>query len=173
MIMIRLLRIGLLQVCCMLPLFCADIFLKRHDPQLYPSFCPNMLFTSVQPAGKKMFEPEGTVSHQILRRLSRNSGSIRAPSISYDTAYEVGETTVCHHWRKRTSECTTYEEMVHNLRLLDAHFDKAVRFLAMMLFDTISVMEVLIDLTYHMILTSKTKGNLVRHQHRKSQVQCQ
>ena len=75
-----------------------------------------------------MFEPEGTLSRKTVRWLARNSGSVRAPSITYDTAYEVGETTVCHHWRKRTMLCTTYEGLLHSLRVLDAHIVQAVSY---------------------------------------------
>ncbi|KAL7535775.1 hypothetical protein ACHAXR_009233 [Thalassiosira sp. AJA248-18] len=77
-------------------------------------------------AGKKLFEPDGTLSRPIVKWLARNAGSVRAPSISYDTSYEVGETTVCHHWRKRTMACTTYESLLYSLRFLDAHIEKAV-----------------------------------------------
>lgn len=78
-------------------------------------------------SGKKLFEPDGSLPPQSIKHLARNAGSVRAPSISYDTAYEVGDTTTCHHWRKRTLEhCGTYEEMMCCLRVLDAHVDKAV-----------------------------------------------
>ncbi len=73
-----------------------------------------------------LFEPAGTLPRPIVKWLARKAGSARAPSISYETSFEVGETTVCHHWRKRTIACTTYEGLLHSLRVLDAHLDKAV-----------------------------------------------
>jgi hypothetical protein len=76
--------------------------------------------------GKMLFEPDGTVPRRLVKWLARNAGSVRAPSISYDTNYEVGETAVCHHWRERTMACRTYESLLHSLRFLDAHLDKAV-----------------------------------------------
>jgi len=77
-------------------------------------------------AGGRMFEPNGALPRPTVKWLARNAGSVRAPSISYDTSYEVGETTVCHHWRKRTMACATYEGLLYSLRFLDAHLDKAV-----------------------------------------------
>lgn len=78
-------------------------------------------------AGSKFFEPGGLLPGSVVKRLGRNAGSTRAPSVSYNTSYEVGETSVCHHWRKRTLSCSTYEALVYNFRFLDAHIDKQVR----------------------------------------------
>ncbi len=77
-------------------------------------------------AGSKLFEPSGSLSLSDTKRLGRTAGSIRIPSLRYDSAYEVAETTHCHHWRKKTLECKTYEELIHCLRFLDAHLDNAV-----------------------------------------------
>ena len=78
-------------------------------------------------AGKKLFKPTGTLPHSAVKRLARNAGSARAPSVAYETSYEVGETTVCHHWRKKTLESTTFEDLALSFRFLDAHIDKGVR----------------------------------------------
>ena len=78
-------------------------------------------------AGKKLFEPSGAMSRSLVKRLARNSGSLRAPSVTYDTSYEVGEAAVCHHWRKQTMSCTTFEGLLYSLRVLDAHINSAVR----------------------------------------------
>ncbi len=77
-------------------------------------------------AGSKLFEPTGSLSLSDTRRLGRTAGSIRIPTLKYDSSYEVAETTHCHHWRKKTLECNTYEELIHSLRFLDAHLDNAV-----------------------------------------------
>jgi len=77
-------------------------------------------------AGARLFKPAGSMPRMTVKRLGRNAGSVRAPSISYDTSYEVGETTICHYWRKRTSDCDTYEDLLYSLRFLDAHLDKPI-----------------------------------------------
>ncbi|KAL7431201.1 hypothetical protein ACHAXM_002597 [Skeletonema potamos] len=77
-------------------------------------------------AGSKLFEPTGSLSLSDTKRLGRTAGSIRVPTLKYDSAYEVAETTHCHNWRKKTLECNTYEELIHSLRFLDAHLDNAV-----------------------------------------------
>ena len=77
-------------------------------------------------AGSKLFEPTGSLSLSDTKRLGRNAGSIRIPTLKYDSAYEVAETTHCHHWRKKTIECSTYEELIHSLRFLDSHLDNGV-----------------------------------------------
>lgn len=77
-------------------------------------------------AGNKLFEPSGSLCRQTVKWLGRNSGSVRAPSITYDTAFEVGETTVRHRWRKRTLANTTYEGLLYSLKVLDTHMDTSV-----------------------------------------------
>ena len=72
-----------------------------------------------------LFEPDGSLPRPIVKCLARNA-SIRAPSVLYESHYEVGETTVCHRWRKRTAECSSYEGLLHCLKFLDAHIDKSV-----------------------------------------------
>jgi hypothetical protein len=73
-----------------------------------------------------LFEPDGTLQRPIVKCLARNAASIRAPSVLYESLYEVGETTVCHRWRKKTAECSSYEGLLHCLKFLDAHIDKSV-----------------------------------------------
>lgn len=73
-----------------------------------------------------LFEPDGSLPRPIVKCLARNAASIRAPSVLYESLYEVGETTVCHRWRKRTAECSSYEGLLHCLKFLDAHIDKSV-----------------------------------------------
>jgi len=76
--------------------------------------------------GKMLFEPDGSLPRPIVKCLARNAASIRAPSVLYESHYEVGETTVCHRWRKRTAECSSYEGLLYCLKFLDAHIDKSV-----------------------------------------------
>lgn len=118
----QLLDIGPLQVGIMCCLFYESIVLALTLPHTcYSPHTPH--------PGKKLFEPDGSLPRPIIKRLARNAGSIRAPSVTYDTKYEVGETNVCHQWRKRTLLSTTYEELLLSLRVLDAHMDKAVSYL--------------------------------------------
>ncbi|KAL7471524.1 hypothetical protein ACHAXS_011820 [Conticribra weissflogii] len=76
-------------------------------------------------AGRRMFEPRGSLPRPVVKRLGRKAGSARAPFVAYDTSYEVGETTVCHYWRKKALECVTFEDLVFCFRFLDSHIDKA------------------------------------------------
>jgi hypothetical protein len=76
-------------------------------------------------AGRKLFEPAGSLSLSVTKRLGRTAGSTRVPTLRYDSAYEVAETTHCHNWRKKTLQCTTYEELIHSLRFLEAHLDNS------------------------------------------------
>lgn len=77
-------------------------------------------------AGRRMFEPRGLLPHPVVKRLGRKAGSARAPFVAYETSYEVGETALCHYWRKKTMECVTFEDLVFCFRFLDSHIDKAV-----------------------------------------------
>ena len=79
------------------------------------------------PATLKLFDPEGTLSSQNIKRLARNAGSARAPFIAYDTSFEVGECTTCHQWRKSALKGATFEDFVLSLRVFDSHIDKGVR----------------------------------------------
>jgi len=74
-------------------------------------------------AGRMLFEPNGTLPRPAIKKLGRNGGSSRAPCITYDSQFEVGETKVCHHWRKRTLACNSYEGLLHSLKVLEAHMD--------------------------------------------------
>ena len=78
-------------------------------------------------AGKKMFEPEGTMQTQTVKYLARNAGSVRAPFIAYETPFEVGESTTCHYWRKMTINASTFEQFMLSLKFVNEHIDKSVR----------------------------------------------
>jgi len=77
-------------------------------------------------AGGKLFEPAGRISRRSVKHLGRNAGSCKLPALSYESTFEVGETSTCHHWRKRTLESKTYEGLALSLRLLDNYIDKAI-----------------------------------------------
>ena len=77
-------------------------------------------------SGGKLFEPAGRISRRSAKHLGRNAGSCKLPALSYDSSFEVGETSTCHHWRKRTLESKTYEGLALSLRLLENYIDKAV-----------------------------------------------
>jgi len=76
-------------------------------------------------AGRRMFEPRGLLPRPVVKRLGRKAGSARAPFVAYETSYEVGETALCHYWRKKAMECVTFEDLVFCFRFLDSHIDKA------------------------------------------------
>ena len=78
-------------------------------------------------AGMKLFEPEGAISPQHVRRLGRNAGSIRAPFMAYETPFEVGEPATCHWWRKMTLRGNTFENFVFSLKFFKDHIDQSVR----------------------------------------------
>lgn len=98
--------------------------LEKLEKMLLREGSPIATFFTI--AGSKLFEPDGSLSPKVVRCLGRRAGGVRAPSVSYDTSYEVGETAACHHWRKRTMACNTFEGLLYSLRFLDAHLDKAV-----------------------------------------------
>ena len=77
-------------------------------------------------AGGKLFEPAGRISRHSVKHLGRNAGSCMAPALIYDSKFEVGETSTCHHWRKMALGSKTYEGLALSLRLLDNYIDKAV-----------------------------------------------
>jgi hypothetical protein len=78
-------------------------------------------------AGKKLFEPEGSMQKQLVKRLGRNAGSIRAPFIAYETPFEVAESTTCHNWRYMTLNGTTFEDFILSFKFFSEHIDRSVR----------------------------------------------
>lgn len=77
-------------------------------------------------AGKKLFEPEGSIQKQAVKRLARNAGSVRAPLIAYETPFEVGESTTCNYWRTMTLNGSTFEDFMLSLKFFSEHLDKSV-----------------------------------------------
>jgi hypothetical protein len=78
-------------------------------------------------AGKKLFEPEGSLPSKTVKRLARNAGSVRAPFIAYETPFEVGESTTCHYWRTITLNGKTFEDFALSLKFFKEHIDQGVR----------------------------------------------
>lgn len=78
-------------------------------------------------AGKKLFEPEGSMSLHDVKRLARNAGTIRGPYIAYETPFEVGESTTCHYWRTMTLNAKTFEDFALSLKFFKEHIDQGVR----------------------------------------------
>ena len=77
-------------------------------------------------AGKKLFEPEGSIQKKDVKRLARNAGSIRASSIAYETPFEVGESTTCHYWRTMALRGSTFEDFMFSLKFFNEHMDRSV-----------------------------------------------
>lgn len=78
-------------------------------------------------AGKKLFEPEGSVCPRTVKHLARNAGSVRAPFIAYETPFEVGESTTCHYWRAMALNVKTFEDLALSIKFFKEHIDQGVR----------------------------------------------
>ena len=72
---------------------------------------------------KKLFPPSGSLPIPVVRYLARNAGSVAAPSVVYLDGYEVGQLCFCHEWRKRVLRCSSYNEFIMLLRMLEDHLD--------------------------------------------------
>ena len=77
-------------------------------------------------AGRKLFDPPGTLPKPVVRYLARNGGGVAAPFVTYSSLYEVGQVSFCHIFRKRVMMCHSYEEFVVLLRTLEAFLDHEV-----------------------------------------------
>jgi len=77
-------------------------------------------------AGRKLFDPPGTLPKPIVRYLARNAGGVAAPHVTYSSTYEVGEISFCHIFRKRVSNCSSFEEFIVLLRTLEGFLDHEV-----------------------------------------------
>jgi hypothetical protein len=79
-----------------------------------------------QLAGRRLFEPVGLIPKSECRRLARNSGCIPAPFVTYISSFEVGQACFHHIWRKRVLRCTSFEELLLSIRVLEAFLDQGV-----------------------------------------------
>jgi hypothetical protein len=78
-------------------------------------------------AGRRLFEPTGYLPQSTVRRLGRNAGCVVAPFVTYSPLYEVGQVSYGHVWRKRVSQCTSFEELLTLTRALESCLDHDVR----------------------------------------------
>lgn len=77
-------------------------------------------------AGRKLFDPEGSLPRPVARCVGRVGGSRKIPNISYDEHFEVGRPSVSHIWRKKTLECNSIETLALQIQILDSYLDKDV-----------------------------------------------
>lgn len=80
-------------------------------------------------AGRRLFDPIGSISKIDCRRLGRNAGCVAAPFIAYVPSHEVGQVSYHHMWRKRVAKCVSFEELLLCLRILELFLDQSVRYL--------------------------------------------
>jgi hypothetical protein len=78
-------------------------------------------------AGRLPFTTLGNLSPREMKRLARNAGVVKAPYVAYNTIHEVGQICWAHVWRKRTEQCSGFEELVHQIRVLESFLDRPVR----------------------------------------------
>jgi len=74
-------------------------------------------------AGRKLFDPEGSLPRSAAKCMGRVGGSRKIPNISYDEQFEVGRPSVSHIWRKKTLECNSLETLALQFQLLDSYLD--------------------------------------------------
>ena len=74
-------------------------------------------------AGRRLFEPVGELPKQDIRRLARRAGSVKSRFILYSQAYEVGQASCYHIWRKQMLSCNSFEDMLLGMRSLANFLD--------------------------------------------------
>ncbi len=81
-------------------------------------------------AGRKLFEPSGSLTQPTVKWLGRNAGVKCAPHITYTNKFEIGLPSVSHIWRQNTLKATSFEHLVYQIGLLDSYLNKNVRILS-------------------------------------------
>lgn len=74
-------------------------------------------------AGRRLFEPIGELPKAQVRRLARRAGSVRAPFVMYSQAFEVGQASCYHIWRKQMLGCTNFEDLLLGMRTITTFLD--------------------------------------------------
>ena len=77
-------------------------------------------------AGRKLFDPEGSLSKPVVKWLGRNGGIKRVPNVTYVSKFEVGLPSVFQLWRKKTLSCSSYEKFIFQIRFLESFINKSV-----------------------------------------------
>eukprot|EP00980_Cylindrotheca_fusiformis_P012564 scaffold3084_cov144-Cylindrotheca_fusiformis.AAC.12 len=75
-------------------------------------------------AGRIPFETAGDLPPSTMRRLGRNAGAAKAPHVAYSTSHEVAQVCCAHLWRKRTDNCSTFEDLLYQARVLESFLDR-------------------------------------------------
>lgn len=78
-------------------------------------------------AGRVPFATTGDLPALEMKRLGRNAGGTKAPHVAYNTSHEVGQVCWAHLWRKRTDDCSTFEDLIYQARVLESFLDRQVR----------------------------------------------
>jgi hypothetical protein len=71
-------------------------------------------------AGRRLFEPIGDLPKEEVRKLARKAGSVHAPFVMYSSAYEVGQLSCYHIWRKQTWSSVSFESLLLSVRSVAA-----------------------------------------------------
>ena len=87
--------------------------------------CPREMLWPI--AGRNPFATFGNLPPREMKRLARNAGSVRAPHLAYGTSHEVAQVCLAYTWRKRTEMCSSIEELILQIRVLESCLDRAVR----------------------------------------------
>ena len=77
-------------------------------------------------AGRRIFEPAGSLPMPIVKWLGRNGGGKKAPGIFYTEKFEIGIPSGGALWRNKTLSCTTYAQLAYALQFVQSYFNKIV-----------------------------------------------
>jgi hypothetical protein len=77
-------------------------------------------------AGRRIFEPAGSLPVPVVKGLGRNGGGKRALGVFYTDHFEIGIPSVGTVWRKKTSSCRTHAQLAYALEFVQSYFNKTV-----------------------------------------------
>ena len=77
-------------------------------------------------AGRKLFDPEASLSKKMARWLGRNAGVKRIAHITYMDQFEVGRPSVSMLWREKTLKCRSIESLALQIEFLDSFLNRSV-----------------------------------------------
>ena len=78
-------------------------------------------------AGRKLFEPQGSIPQPTVKWLGRNGGTKRIPLVTYTNKFEIGLPSVCHIWRQKTLKAISYEQLIYQISMLESYLNRNVR----------------------------------------------
>lgn len=76
-------------------------------------------------AGRKLFEPEGSIPQGTTKWLGRNAGIRRIPYVTYSN-FEIGLPSVGYIWRQNTLKAVFFEQLLYQIQFLDSYLNKSV-----------------------------------------------